>query len=203
MARYIMLVAAITLPIASVWLLASLINMIRARTRAKDKRNAIISMSVIVASFFTLMIVSILAPPTRNVEVAAIEQPVETAPHKPDEPDKPKEVVPTVTAPVPTAKPKIVAAEPQQPKHELLPTQEARLICQALDQIGLASAPCTYSGWDSTITMTINMSVREARKLCRTMVKYSRDHKMGLSGWRLEIKSPYSGNSSIAFCPLA
>lgn len=85
---------------------------------------------------------------------------------------------------------------------DLLPTQEARLMCTALDQTGLASAPCSYSGWNSSITMTIDMSANEARNLCQMMVKYARDKTLNLKGWRLEIRSPYSGNSSIAFCTL-
>lgn len=85
---------------------------------------------------------------------------------------------------------------------ELLPTQEARLMCQALDQTGLASAPCQYSGWNSTITMTIDMIASEARSLCKQMANYSRQKNLNLSGWTLEIRSPYSGNNSIAFCKL-
>lgn len=94
----------------------------------------------------------------------------------------------TVTAPSSAAK--------------LLPTQEARVMCQAMDQTGLGSAPCEYSGWNSTITMTIDMAASEARGLCQQMVAYSRQSNLNLAGWRLEIKSPYSGNTSIAFCSL-
>lgn len=85
---------------------------------------------------------------------------------------------------------------------DLLPTQEARLICRALDRTGLTSAPCTYSGWNSTITMTIDMAASEARNLCQQLVAYSRQQRLNLPGWRLEIRSPYSANSSIAFCML-
>lgn len=88
-------------------------------------------------------------------------------------------------------------------RRELLPTQEARAMCLALDRTGLASAPCTYSGWNSTITMTINMAASEARSLCQQMVTHGRRNNLNLSGWRLEIRSPYSGNSSIAFCSFA
>jgi len=202
MAQYVLMGAGLAFLAATVWLLISLINMIRTRTRAKGKRGAVISLSTIVASFFTLIAASIFMPPAHESATSAeVPAPVSAATEAEASPDPEL----AVTAPAPTPRP-VDANTPADEKpatRELLPTQEARLMCRALDQTGLASAPCSYSGWNSTITMTIDMTASEARNLCQMMVKYSRDNKMGLNGWRLEIRSPYSGNNSIAFCMLA
>lgn len=79
--------------------------------------------------------------------------------------------------------------------------REALLLCKAMDRTGLGSAPCEVGL--RTITLHVDMISSEARDLCSSMQNYTRANNMGFAGeWRLEIKSPYSGGQSIAFCML-
>jgi len=79
----------------------------------------------------------------------------------------------------------------------------AYLLCRLVDGAGLASAPCAVSGWNATVTATVDMNSGEARKLCGQMAELMRQkgHQFD-SKWTLQIKSPYSGANSIAFCRL-
>lgn len=82
------------------------------------------------------------------------------------------------------------------------PIDSAVLLCRTMDSTGLASSPCTYSGWDSSITVTLDMASDEARDLCQRMSGFVSDQGLALSDWTLHIRSPYSGENSIAFCRL-
>lgn len=203
MADVLMLSAALALIGSATWLIVSLIGIIRHKTRQKAKRGIIISPFAIAASYSALIVATSMAEPpqTPSKDVAKIHDVSVEADGTQKTATEPK-VTTSAGIPVPTARPSEIPTR-QSAKRDLMPTQQARLMCRALDQTGLASAPCTYSGWNSTITITIDMAVGEARNLCQLMVKYSRDQKLGLSGWRLEIRSPYSGSTSMAFCMLA
>lgn len=77
----------------------------------------------------------------------------------------------------------------------------AYALCRVIDGTGLTAAPCDVSGWNQSITTVIDMTSGEARKLCAQMSAYIK--KEGIQfreGWTLQIKSPYSGDNSIAYC---
>ena len=76
-------------------------------------------------------------------------------------------------------------------------------VCQVFDNTGLGSAPCEVSGWNATVTATIDMTSAEARLTCAQVVDALRDKKLRFERrWTLQIRSPYSGDKSIAFCKL-
>jgi hypothetical protein len=79
----------------------------------------------------------------------------------------------------------------------------AYALCSVIDGTGLASSPCEVSGWNSSVTATIDMTSSEARKLCGQVAGMMRQKGATFrEGWTLQIKSPYSGGNSIAFCDL-
>lgn len=81
--------------------------------------------------------------------------------------------------------------------------QSAYALCSVIDGTGLASSPCEVSGWGSSVTATIDMTSSEARKLCSQISGEMRSRGVNFrKGWTLQIKSPYSGENSIAFCNL-
>jgi hypothetical protein len=76
-------------------------------------------------------------------------------------------------------------------------------LCKQIDATGLASAPCAVSAWNSSVTATIDMNSDEARKLCAQISGLMRQSGTRFDpGWTLQIRSPYSGENSIAYCAL-
>lgn len=83
------------------------------------------------------------------------------------------------------------------------PVRAARAICRWIDGSGVTSQPCEYSAWNSTITATVDMSASEARKTCDLLSSTLREEDLAPGeGWTLHIRSPYSGDNSIAFCSI-
>ncbi|WP_373413729.1 hypothetical protein [Ensifer aridi] len=81
--------------------------------------------------------------------------------------------------------------------------RSAYALCSVIDGTGMASAPCEVSGWGSSVTTTLDTSSGEARKLCGQVANLMRSKGLTFdSGWTFQIKSPYSGDNSIAFCNL-
>lgn len=80
----------------------------------------------------------------------------------------------------------------------------AYALCQVIDNTGLSSSPCEVSGWSGTVTATIDMDSTNARETCTGMVGMLRQKGIVFNGrqWTLQIKSPYSGENSIAYCDL-
>ncbi|MCD1620738.1 hypothetical protein K7H20_22000 [Salipiger manganoxidans] len=78
----------------------------------------------------------------------------------------------------------------------------ANKLCALFDSTGLTSAKCEISGWNSSVTTTIDMSSGEARDLCNDVSALMEQRGDRFGGWTLNIKSPYSGENPIAFCPL-
>ncbi|MFC3207210.1 hypothetical protein [Aquamicrobium soli] len=79
----------------------------------------------------------------------------------------------------------------------------AYALCSVVDNTGLASAPCEVSGWNQSVTATIDMNSGEARKLCTQVAGLMASKGAHFdSGWTFQIKSPYSGDNSIAYCNL-
>lgn len=82
-------------------------------------------------------------------------------------------------------------------------TANARALCSIIDGTGLASAPCEIAVWDAAVVATIDMAASEARDLCPKVAGMMADHGRTFDrDWTLRIKSPYSGDNSIAFCKL-
>lgn len=80
----------------------------------------------------------------------------------------------------------------------------AYALCRVIDGTGFSSAPCSVSGRQQAVTATVDMHAAEARKLCPRLAGLTREKSLRFdAGWKLEIKSPYSGSSTIAFCNLA
>ncbi len=87
---------------------------------------------------------------------------------------------------------------------EILPGQWARAFCKMVDRTGLTSSPCEVSLWNSEIIISIDMIASEARALCPDLVKMMKGQGATFDpGWTLQIRSPYSGDQSIAFCRIS
>lgn len=96
--------------------------------------------------------------------------------------------------------PLIVAAPAQADEQSV---RSAYILCETIDNTGLASAPCDVSGWDSSVTATLDMNSGEARELCGQIAALMKERGQLFSkGWTFKIVSPYSNGSSIAFCNL-
>ena len=81
--------------------------------------------------------------------------------------------------------------------------ESAYYLCALMDAIGLTSAKCEVSGWNSSVTVSIDMNSSEARKLCAQIAGHMRDkRRLFEDGWTLQITSPFSGGNSIAYCDL-
>lgn len=79
----------------------------------------------------------------------------------------------------------------------------AYTLCRLIDSVGLASAPCEVSGWNSSVTTVIDMNSGEARDLCGKIAGTMSQKGMAFGeGWTLQIASPYSDGNSIAYCNL-
>lgn len=78
----------------------------------------------------------------------------------------------------------------------------AKKLCAMIDASGLSSQECEISGLGSSVTATFDMTPGEARSLCKKLSDHVYASGMRFGGWKLNIKSPYSGSNSIAFCKL-
>lgn len=79
----------------------------------------------------------------------------------------------------------------------------AYALCRLIDSVGLASAPCEVSGWNSSVTTVLDMNSREARDLCGKIAGTMSQRGLAFgAGWTLQIQSPYSDGNSIAYCDL-
>lgn len=76
-------------------------------------------------------------------------------------------------------------------------------LCSVVDSTGLGSQPCEVSGWNSSVTATLDMSSSEARKVCAQVAALLKQKGISFdAGWTLQIRSPYSGDNTIAYCDL-
>lgn len=79
----------------------------------------------------------------------------------------------------------------------------AYALCRVFDATGLTAKPCEVSGWGSSVIATVDMTSGEARKICSQISGLMREKNLTWnSGWTLQIRSPFSGDNSIAFCHL-
>ena len=104
-----------------------------------------------------------------------------------------------VTPTAPPAVPPTAAAKPAAP---LSSAASASIFCTNFDQnFAMASEPCQYSGWNQTVSVTMNLAPETAQAICIALVATTTSLHFE-RGWRLLIFSPYSGQRSIAFCNL-
>ncbi|WP_139693308.1 hypothetical protein [Aeromonas sobria] len=76
-------------------------------------------------------------------------------------------------------------------------------LCYALDSTGVLSQECEVDGGSSTVKATLDMSSKEARKLCAGTIELAKQNDIVFDdGWKLKIYSPYSNGNSIAMCRL-
>ncbi|BBD37528.1 hypothetical protein Amn_24080 [Aminobacter sp. Y103A] len=82
--------------------------------------------------------------------------------------------------------------------------ESAYRLCQVIDGAGLSTQPCEVSGWSGTVTAYLDMTGGEARKTCQGMAEMlsAKGMRFPKRQWTLQIKSPYSGGNSIAYCNL-
>lgn len=76
-------------------------------------------------------------------------------------------------------------------------------LCRIMDNIGTLSKPCEVSGWDSSVSITLDISSYEAIVICRLTTQKMQE--LGLTfdrGWTLKIYSPYSNGNTIAMFKL-
>lgn len=79
----------------------------------------------------------------------------------------------------------------------------AYALCSVVDSTGLGSQPCEVSGWNSSVTATLDMSSSEARKVCAQVAALLKQKGISFdAGWTFQIRSPYSGDNTIAYCDL-
>ena len=77
-------------------------------------------------------------------------------------------------------------------------------LCTGLDATGSLTQECEVSGWNSTVSIKTDLKPAEAREFCVGIVGIAK--KKGWTfdpKWQLKIYSPYSGDSTIAFCNLS
>lgn len=91
--------------------------------------------------------------------------------------------------------------EDDSPDEADIAIHQASLICESVDSVGLSSRPCEYSGWDSSITLTLDTNSSEARSICQGVVDESNGLNFTWNGrWQLKINS-VSGHQ-LAYCTL-
>jgi hypothetical protein len=80
---------------------------------------------------------------------------------------------------------------------------DAFALCSVFDGAGLVTEPCEVSGWGSSVDVRIDTSASEARIMCAQVVDMVHGKGLRFGGtWTLKIRSPYSGDNTIAYCTL-
>lgn len=84
------------------------------------------------------------------------------------------------------------------------PVTNAFRVCKMIDNTGLFTAPCQVSSRKYAVTATIDLPNADARKACMQIVGVVSSKAYHFPGgeWTVQIKSPTSGDKSIAFCRL-
>ncbi|MGP4921530.1 hypothetical protein [Pseudomonas lundensis] len=76
-------------------------------------------------------------------------------------------------------------------------------LCKMLDGTNMLSEPCSVSGWNSSVDISLDMNASEARTLCPQIAGMLKSNNIIFrDGWTLKISSPYSGDKAIATCVL-
>ncbi len=77
-------------------------------------------------------------------------------------------------------------------------------VCKMIDNTGLFTAPCQVSSRRYAVMATIDLPSADARKACAQITGVASSKGLHFPGgeWTVQIKSPTSGDKSIAFCRL-
>ncbi|NEI70123.1 hypothetical protein GR212_11115 [Rhizobium lusitanum] len=77
-------------------------------------------------------------------------------------------------------------------------------VCKMIDNTGLFTAPCQVANRRNAVVATIDLPIADARKACVqiTGVASSKGFHFPGAEWTVQIRSPTSGEKSIAFCRL-
>lgn len=83
------------------------------------------------------------------------------------------------------------------------PVVSAKFVCRAADA-HMSTSPCRYSETDKTVTVSVDLGGSDAKELCHTMQISLMQEHVYFDGdpWKLNLKSPFSGDNTIAFCDL-
>jgi hypothetical protein len=92
--------------------------------------------------------------------------------------------------------------KPSAPTPMEVSVASAYKLCAMFDATGLGSRPCQVDGFD--VNVTVDMVSNQARIFCAQIDKVEDKANLVFNSprWRMNIYSPYSGDSTIAFCPL-
>ncbi len=111
-------------------------------------------------------------------------------------------MVPDETGTTETTPPPVAASSPSPPNpggREAI--RQARAICTLLDRTGVTTSPCAVGAM--TITLHAILEVEQAREICASIVRRSREANYAFGGkWKFDIRTPFSGGQSIAWCRL-
>lgn len=79
----------------------------------------------------------------------------------------------------------------------------AKTLCRAVDTT-ISLSPCTYSEETKTVTVSVATRGGDAQELCRTIESSLIEKQIyfGADPWKLNLKSPASGDDTIASCDL-
>lgn len=208
----LMAVAALALVISIPWFIVAALAEIFPSLKPRARWHVRTSAKTGGIAFVALIVLAVASPtppsdpePVEPVEVAALEEP----PSATEALESDDLGVSTGEIARPTPRPvletdQVAEAEPTRPQpRQRDAIDNVSLLCRMLESSGELSAPCEYSGWHSTITISASMLPGQARELCGQISDLTRQMGMGLRQWTMHIKSPYSGDNSIAFCRLA
>ena len=80
-------------------------------------------------------------------------------------------------------------------------TDDAFKFCQFIDRAQSTTSPCKISNTDLAVTIVLDLTVVEGRFFCQGTYNFLQQHDIPFpKGWTLNIKSPYSSKSNIAYC---
>lgn len=79
----------------------------------------------------------------------------------------------------------------------------AQMLCHAVDTT-ISLSPCTYSEEAKTVTVSVATQGGDPQGLCQTIESslVEKHIYFGPDPWKLNLKSPTSGNNTIASCDL-
>lgn len=79
----------------------------------------------------------------------------------------------------------------------------AKMLCRAVDTT-ISLSPCTYSEETKTVTVSVATGGGDAQQLCQTIESslVEKHIYFGADPWKLNLKSPASGDNTIASCDL-
>lgn len=79
----------------------------------------------------------------------------------------------------------------------------AKTLCRAVDTT-ISLSPCTYSEETKTVTVSVATNGGDPQELCQTIQSslVEKHIYFGADPWKLDLKSPTSGDNTIASCDL-